>query len=103
EPEPPAHQRHRVERRDAGDLVDDQHPRLDHARIASATAASTSRVTASSAPVTVKPAALRWPPPPNLAAMRWTSTSPLPRRLTFTCPPRSRSRPATRTEAIERG
>src|SRR6266850_1063623 len=54
------------------------------------TAVSTARCASANGPATVQPEALTWPPPPNWAAMRWTSTSPLPRRLTFTWPSRSR-------------
>src|SRR5207244_3493196 len=57
---------------------------------AARTAASTTRVASASGPAIVHPAALRWPPPPNHAAIRCTSTSPLPRRLTFTWPRDSR-------------
>src|SRR2546425_2825547 len=67
------------------------------------TAASTTRVASASGFASVHPAAFGWPPPPNCAAIRCTSTSPLPRRLTFTWPRYSRKRHATRTVATERG
>src|SRR5260370_371165 len=114
ETEPPAGQRDGIERRRAGPLVHDEDAGaagLDAHRAAALpggasaarTAVSTARWASASGPGTVQPAALRWPPPPNCAAIRWTSTSPLPRRLTFTSPPSSRKRHATRTVAIERG
>src|SRR5207245_9630859 len=70
---------------------------------AARTAASTTRVASASGFASVHPAAFGWPPPPNCAAIRCTSTSPLPRRLTFTWPRYSRKRHATRTVATERG
>src|SRR5438093_3470475 len=93
-----------VVRRDAGGLVDrqDARDRRIHS-IAAPTAVSTAWVATVSGPAIVKPAAFRCPPPPNFAAMALTSTSPLPRRLTFTWPSRSRSRHATRTDSTERG
>ncbi len=63
------------------------------------TAASRTRVASGSGPATVHPAAFTWPPPPNCAAIFCTSTSPLPRRLTFTEPSSSRRKQATRTDA----
>src|SRR5207253_4005845 len=100
-----------VERGRAAPLVDDQDARARrlgaHERAAPSTArrtaASTTRVASGSGPGTVHPAALTWPPPPNWAAICRTSTSPLPRKLTLTVPPSSRSRQATRTDATERG
>src|SRR5262245_8312308 len=106
-----ARERDDVERGRAGPLVDDQDPGPDGAVFHDAglpptarrAAARTRRAASAKGPGTVQPAALTWPPPPNCAAIFWTSTSPLPRRLTFTCPSRSRRRHATRTEATERG
>src|SRR5207237_10109830 len=90
EAEPATHQRDRVERGHARRLVEHEDPGAGHRGSDSRTAVRTSRVTASSEPAAVKPAALGCPPPPKRAAIRWTSTSPLPRRLTFTWVPRSR-------------
>src|SRR5262249_17507420 len=103
-----ARERNGIERRHAGDLVDDEDSGRGrgHRRAARAalTASRTRRVTASSAPLAVKPAAVPRPPPPNPAAIVFTSTSPFARRLTFTRPPpSSRSRQATFTLPIERG
>src|SRR5437899_1456154 len=103
--------RDNIERGRAAPLVDDEDAGAGEVRAhdtrfpstARRTAASTTRVASGSGPVTVQPAALTCPPPPNCAAIFWTSTSPLPRRLTFTSPSRSRKRQATRTEATERG
>src|SRR5262245_45863043 len=103
--------RDHVERGRAGPLVDDQDSGPDGAVLhdgglpptARRAASRTRRIASGKGPRIVQPAALTWPPPPNCAAIFWTSTSPLPRRLTFTCPSRSRRRHATRTEATERG
>src|SRR3989449_3403777 len=106
--EPLARERDGVERRRAGGLVDDEDPRRGRghrgAARAALTASRTRRVTASSGPLIVQPAALAWPPPPKPPAMRVTSTSPLARRLTFTPPPpSSRRRQATFPPPIGRG
>src|SRR5207245_11772541 len=117
--ESPTNERDDVERRRSRALVDDEHAGATdpHAHLAdppasgasgvpasaARTAASTTRVASASGPAIVHPAALRWPPPPNRAAIRCTSTSPLPRRLTFTWPRDSRKRHSTRTVAAERG
>src|SRR2546430_1857678 len=95
----------RVHGRDLLDPTDERparRPRAGAARGAGA-AASTPRVASASGFASVHPAAFGWPPPPNCAAIRCTSTSPLPRRLTFTWPRYSRKRHATRTVATERG
>src|SRR5437773_738031 len=114
--ESPAEERDDVERRHPRALVDDEHARAADpdahlasppvpgaAASAARAAASTTRVASASGFASVHPAAFGWPPPPNSAAIRCTSTSPLPRRLTFTWPSRSRKRHATRTVATERG
>src|SRR5262245_1769600 len=106
-----ARDRDDVERGHPRPLVDDQDSGPDGGVLHDAglsptarrAAARTRRVASAKGPGNVQPAALTWPPPPNCAAILWTSTSPLPRRLTFTCPSRSRRRHATRTEATERG
>src|SRR5262245_38952937 len=108
--EDPAQVGHHLERRHARPLLDRENAgamaiahdvRPSRARL---TAASMAVFAWSSGPGSVQPAAFWWPPPPNWWAIRFTGTSPFPRRLAFTRPPGSASSStATFTPAMERG